>query len=147
LQAYHQRFRAILIDEFQDTNSIQYAWIRLLTGADTHLMIVGDDDQSIYGWRGAKIENIQRFINDFHTVNIIRLEQNYRSTSVILDAANALITHNQTRIGKELWTTSSQGDAIDVFQALNEFEEAQFVSKQIQQAQQQGLSYQDIAVL
>lgn len=148
LQTYHERFRAILIDEFQDTNTIQYALIRLLTRNDTSVMVVGDDDQSIYGWRGAKIENIQRFSKDFPTTKVIRLEQNYRSTSVILDAANALITHNPTRMGKSLWTDSGRGELIDVFRAFNEFDETRFVSERIQQTvQTTPQQYHDIAVL
>jgi superfamily I DNA/RNA helicase len=104
LQHYQKRFQFILVDEFQDTNTIQYAWLRVLAGADNQMMVVGDDDQSIYGWRGAKIENIQQFGSDFPDADTIRLEQNYRSTSNILNAANKLIAHNQGRLGKNLWT-------------------------------------------
>lgn len=146
-QAYQQRFQSILIDEFQDTNAVQYAWIRLLSNPQTSVMVVGDDDQSIYGWRGAKIENIQRFTQDFNQVQVIRLEQNYRSTSVILDAANALITHNQTRMGKDLWTDSNPGEAIDVFRAFNEFDEARYISESIKNRINQGQAYQDFAIL
>src|SRR3990167_8354012 len=104
LAHYQQRFRYVLVDEFQDTNTIQYAWIRLLAGQHSHVMIVGDDDQSIYGWRGARIENLQRFREDFTPAQLIRLEQNYRSTNTILRAANSLIARNSGRLGKNLWT-------------------------------------------
>ena len=100
LEHYQRRFKHILVDEFQDTNSIQYAWLRVLAGTQNQLMVVGDDDQSIYGWRGAKIENIQQFNVDFSDADTVRLEQNYRSTSTILKAANALILNNQNRLGK-----------------------------------------------
>ena len=104
LAHYQKRFRHILVDEFQDTNAIQYAWLRVLAGTDNQLMVVGDDDQSIYGWRGARIENIQQFNIDFPGAEILRLEQNYRSTAIILQAANKLIANNQGRLGKTLWT-------------------------------------------
>lgn len=110
LHHYRQRFQAILVDEFQDTNTIQYAWIRLLAGEHTAVLAVGDDDQSIYGWRGAKVENIQQFSRDFKNTLTIRLEQNYRSTATILDAANALITNNHSRMGKDLWTDGATGE-------------------------------------
>jgi ATP-dependent exoDNAse (exonuclease V) beta subunit len=106
LQHYRERFTNILVDEFQDTNNIQYAWIRLLAGDTGKVMIVGDDDQSIYGWRGAQVENIQRFLNDFPGAQTIRLEQNYRSTSNILSAANALIENNNGRLGKTCGPTA-----------------------------------------
>ena len=106
LKHYQQRFQFLLVDEFQDTNTIQYAWLRVLAGQDTFVTAVGDDDQSIYGWRGARIENIQRFDRDFSAVHTIRLEQNYRSTATILKAANAVIDNNLGRMGKELWTDS-----------------------------------------
>jgi DNA helicase-2/ATP-dependent DNA helicase PcrA len=101
---YQQRFKHVLVDEFQDTNTIQYAWLRLLTEESENLYVVGDDDQSIYGWRGAKIENIHRFQKDYAEHKVVRLEQNYRSTSTILKAANAIIVNNDGRMGKELWT-------------------------------------------
>ena len=104
LAHYQRRFQHILVDEFQDTNAVQYAWLRLLASNGSHLMVVGDDDQSIYGWRGARIENIQQFSTDFPGAHTIRLEQNYRSTGTILKAANHLIANNQGRLGKELWT-------------------------------------------
>jgi len=103
LAYYQQRFQQILVDEFQDTNTIQYAWLRLLAGEAGHLFIVGDDDQSIYGWRGARIENIQKFHHDYPEADTVRLEQNYRSTGNILAAANAVIANNSERLGKELW--------------------------------------------
>jgi DNA helicase-2/ATP-dependent DNA helicase PcrA len=147
LAQYRQRFQAILVDEFQDTNTIQYAWIRLLSGENTSVLVVGDDDQSIYRWRGAKVENIQDFIQDFKDTKTIRLEQNYRSTSNILDAANALITHNDSRMGKNLWTSGSAGEKILLFSAFNELEEARFVSDQIMKAINQGVNTDEIAVL
>jgi len=147
LAHYQQRFQAILVDEFQDTNTIQYAWIRLLAGDRAFVMAVGDDDQSIYGWRGAKIENIQRFSRDFANTLIVRLEQNYRSTSTILNAANALITNNSSRMGKDLWTDGKSGEKIVVYSAFNELEEARFVSERIDLAINSGKSKDDIAIL
>ncbi len=147
LSHYQQRFQAILVDEFQDTNTTQYAWIRLLSGDQAIVMAVGDDDQSIYGWRGAKVENIQRFSRDFTHTQIIRLEQNYRSTSTILDAANALIAHNGSRMGKNLWTDGHAGEKIVVFSAFNELEEARFVSDRILTEISRGRSVDDIAIL
>lgn len=147
LAHYQNRFQVILVDEFQDTNTVQYAWIRLLAGVNTSVMAVGDDDQSIYGWRGAKVENIQRFSNDFLGTNVVRLEQNYRSTGTILSAANALITHNTTRLGKNLWTESDDGEKITVYGALNELDEARFVTERIEIAMNEGVSPDDIAIL
>jgi DNA helicase-2/ATP-dependent DNA helicase PcrA len=147
LAHYHQRFQAILVDEFQDTNTLQYAWIRLLAGDKATLMAVGDDDQSIYGWRGAKVENIQKFERDFKNTQVIRLEQNYRSTSTILEAANALIANNSSRMGKSLWTEGSSGEKILVYSAFNELEEARFVSERINMAIQRGRSADEVAVL
>ena len=118
--SYQKRFRHILVDEFQDTNAVQYAWLRFLAMGGESLMVVGDDDQSIYGWRGAKIENIQQFDSDFADAEIIRLEQNYRSTANILNAANALIANNQGRLGKELRTDVGDGDLISLYAAFNE---------------------------
>lgn len=147
LAHYQQRFQAILVDEFQDTNTIQYAWIRLLAGEGATVMAVGDDDQSIYGWRGAKVENIQRFSRDFSHTQVIRLEQNYRSTATILNAANALITNNQSRMGKDLWTSGNTGEKIVVYSAFNELEEARFVSERIRMALNEGRSADEIAIL
>ncbi|AWN73913.1 DNA helicase II [Legionella anisa] len=147
LAHYRQRFQAILVDEFQDTNTIQYAWIRLLAGEHAAVLAVGDDDQSIYGWRGAKVENIQQFAHDFKSTQIIRLEQNYRSTATILDAANALITHNNSRMGKDLWTDGAAGEKILVYSAFNELEEARFVCERIMMEINQGISADEIAIL
>lgn len=147
LAHYRQRFQAILVDEFQDTNTIQYAWIRLLAGEHAYVMAVGDDDQSIYGWRGAKVENIQQFSRDFADTQIIRLEQNYRSTATILNAANALITHNRSRMGKDLWTEGKTGEKIVIYSAFNELEEARFVSERIMMEINQGRSANEIAIL
>ncbi len=138
LQHYQQRFTHILVDEFQDTNTIQYAWLRVLAGGRSHLMAVGDDDQSIYGWRGAKIENIQRFSQDFVNTLMIRLEQNYRSTSTILQAANAVIANNQGRLGKELWTDGEKGEPIDLYAAFNEHDEARYVVDKISDLLREG---------
>ncbi|HHL3491880.1 TPA: DNA helicase II [Legionella pneumophila] len=147
LAHYRERFQAILVDEFQDTNTIQYAWIRLLAGDHTAVLAVGDDDQSIYGWRGAKVENIQQFVHDFKDTQIIRLEQNYRSTAMILNAANALIHNNSTRMGKELWTAGSEGEKILVYSAFNELDEARFITERIGMELNQGASADEIAVL
>lgn len=147
LTHYRQRFQAILVDEFQDTNTIQYAWIRLLAGENTSVLVVGDDDQSIYGWRGAQVKHLQDFIEQFKNTQTIRLEQNYRSTSNILNAANALITHNDSRMGKELWTSGSAGEKILLFEAFNELEEARFVSERIRMEFNKGVQPDDIAVL
>lgn len=148
LQHYQQRFVHTLVDEFQDTNTIQYAWLRLLVGQGNTIMAVGDDDQSIYGWRGAKIENIQRFQQDFPQATLICLEQNYRSTQVILEAANALISHNENRLGeKQLWTKGEKGEPISLYAAFNEVDEARYIMSQIVQRAQQGTQYCEIAVL
>ncbi len=144
---YQKRFKQILVDEFQDTNAIQYAWLRLLAGPYTHVFVVGDDDQSIYGWRGARIENIQHFEQDFPGTQIIRLEQNYRSTSTILKAANALIDNNRGRLGKELWTDGENGEPILFYNAYNEKDEARFVVDRIDDWVEQGRSRKEIAVL
>ncbi|HIQ40686.1 MAG TPA: DNA helicase II [Sulfurivirga caldicuralii] len=147
LAHYQSRYRHILVDEFQDTNSLQYAWLRVLAGGSGRLFVVGDDDQSIYGWRGAQVENIQRFSEDFAGVRIIRLEQNYRSTATILKAANTLIAHNSGRMGKNLWTDGDQGDPIRLYRAFNELEEADFVCRQVESWLEAGGSRSEIAVL
>ncbi len=147
LAHYQRRFGELLVDEFQDTNSIQYAWLKVLAGADGHIMAVGDDDQSIYGWRGARIENIQRFPHDFSDVRTVRLEQNYRSTGTILSAANALIDHNQDRLGKQLWTDGGEGDPILVYAAYNELDEARFIADRIDSWIRDGGSPQEAAIL
>ncbi len=144
---YQKRFQHILVDEFQDTNAIQYAWLRLLAGNHTPVFVVGDDDQSIYGWRGARIENIQHFERDFGNSQTIRLEQNYRSTGTILKAANALIDNNRGRLGKELWTDSGDGDPILYYSAYNERDEARFVIDRIQDWVDQGRARNEVAVL
>jgi len=147
LQHYRERFQFVLVDEFQDTNTIQYAWLRLLTGEQGNLFIVGDDDQSIYGWRGAKIENIHRFSQDYPKTETIRLEQNYRSTSTILKAANALIDHNDDRLGKELWTDGEEGEPIQLYTAFNDLDEARFIVEQIRKWIDQGNARRDSAIL
>jgi DNA helicase II / ATP-dependent DNA helicase PcrA len=144
---YQERFRHVLVDEFQDTNNIQYAMIKLLVGERNFLTIVGDDDQSIYGWRGAQVENIRQFHKDYPNVETIRLEQNYRSTGTILNAANAVIANNHDRLGKQLWTQDNQGEMISLYSAFNEQEEARFVSARIQDWVNQGNAYQDAAIL
>ncbi|RLA07714.1 MAG: DNA helicase II [Gammaproteobacteria bacterium] len=145
---YNQRFSHILIDEFQDTNKIQYNWIKQLAGKNSCVFAVGDDDQSIYGWRGAKIENILNFSHDFVGTKTTRLEQNYRSTSNILNAANSLIVKNTGRMGKNLWTKEGTGELIDLFVGMNELEEAEFVSNCIMEYRNdKDIAYQDIAIL
>jgi len=148
LEHYQRRFRHILVDEFQDTNAVQYAWLRLLAKGGDSMMVVGDDDQSIYGWRGAKIENIQQFSDDFADAEMIRLEQNYRSTAGILKAANALIANNQGRLGKELWTEDGDGEPINLYAAFNEHDEARYVVETIEDAlRKDGLKRSEIAIL
>ncbi len=144
---YQARFEHILVDEFQDTNNIQYAWLSLMAGQDAKVMIVGDDDQSIYGWRGAKIENISRFLTDFSKAKTIRLEQNYRSSATILTAANALIANNSERMGKALWTEDGKGDLISVYSAFNELDEARFCVNKIKAWQESGRKLADVAFL
>lgn len=147
LAIYRQRFRHVLVDEFQDTNALQYGWLRLLTGDSGSLFAVGDDDQSIYSWRGAQIENMQRFRKDFTNSVLLRLEQNYRSTGNILNAANTLIAGNSSRLGKELWTDGSDGEKIDVYAAYNEHDEARFVVDRISTAKLRGEPYCHHAIL
>ncbi|ABC27641.1 Superfamily I DNA and RNA helicase [Hahella chejuensis KCTC 2396] len=147
LRHYQQRFQHILVDEFQDTNTIQYAWLRVLAGDRVPMTVVGDDDQSIYGWRGAKIENIQRFQNDFGEAALVRLEQNYRSTQTILRAANHVIAHNPSRLGKQLWTDQGEGEAIDVYAAFNEQDEANYIVESVQSWVNQGRSRSEVALL
>lgn len=147
LSHYRTRFRELLIDEFQDTNAIQYAFVRVLAGDTGRVFVVGDDDQAIYGWRGAKVENVQRFLRDFPGAATLRLEQNYRSTATILDAANAVIAHNPDRLGKKLWTDSGQGEPIDVYAAYNEIDEARFVVERIRQWVDGGGSHGEAAIL
>lgn len=148
LEHYQRRFRHLLVDEFQDTNAVQYAWLRLLAGkGGGSLMAVGDDDQSIYGWRGAKIENIHQYTADFPDAEMIRLEQNYRSTGGILKAANALIANNSGRLGKELWTDLGEGEPLTLYAAYNEHDEARYVVETIESLIKQGNSRSDIAIL
>ena len=144
---YRARFRDILVDEFQDTNAIQYAFVRVLAGDGGRVFVVGDDDQAIYGWRGAKVENVQQFLRDFPGAQTIRLEQNYRSSANILNAANAVISHNPDRIGKQLWTDSGDGEPVDVYAAYNEMDEARFVVERIRQWVRDGGSWREAAVL
>ena len=147
LAHYRERFRHILVDEFQDTNTIQYAWLRLLAGSEGHVLCVGDDDQSVYGWRGARIENILQFPNDFAQVLTVRLERNYRSTGNILAAANALIANNQGRMGKNLWTDDGDGEPIAVYAGFNDIDEARFIVSRIRQWVDTGGRRDEIAIL
>ena len=144
---YQDRFQHILVDEFQDTNSIQYAWLKLLAQRSKNLFAVGDDDQSIYGWRGAKVENILQFEKDFLDTKTVRLEQNYRSTTSILNAANAVIENNETRLGKNLWTAGEEGDPVKLYPAYNEQDEAKFVISQIQAWVDEGGLRSETAIL
>lgn len=147
LEHYQRRFQHVLVDEFQDTNAVQYAWLRLLARGGASLMAVGDDDQSIYGWRGAKIENIHQYTADFPDAEMIRLEQNYRSTGGILKAANALIVNNTGRLGKELWTDMGEGEPLTLYAAYNEHDEARYVVETIESLVKQGNARNEIAIL
>lgn len=147
LEHYQERFRFILVDEFQDTNAVQYAWLRVLAGNSARVTAVGDDDQSIYGWRGAKIENIQDFEKHFAPVHMTRLEQNYRSTANILNAANAVIGNNFGRLGKSLWTSGKDGEPIDLYAGFNEQDEARYIVDRIQTWINNGNRAQDAAIL
>jgi len=147
LEHYQQRWRYLLIDEFQDTNALQYAWIRVLAGRSGQVFVVGDDDQAIYGWRGAKVENVQQFLRDFPGARTIKLEQNYRSTSTILKAANSVIERNGNRLGKQLWTAGEEGDRIAVYAAYNEQDEARFVIERIREYIAEHGDAKDCAIL
>ena len=147
LAHYRQRFRYVLVDEFQDTNALQYGWLCLLTGKEGSLFAVGDDDQSIYSWRGARVENMQRFERDFTNTQLMKLEQNYRSTSTILNAANALISNNNARLGKQLWTDGEEGEKIGLYSAYNEQDEARYVVESIKSWYSKTISYGDCALL
>ena len=147
LDHYRQRFRHILVDEFQDTNAIQYAWLRLLAGSTGLPFAVGDDDQSIYRWRGARVEHIHRFQRDFPGARVVKLEQNYRSTGTILNAANAVIAHNSARLGKTLWTEGAAGEPIRLYAAYNERDEAEFIVARLRDWSDQGNARQDAAIL
>jgi len=147
LQYYQDRFRYVLVDEYQDTNKAQYEMIRMITAESRNLCVVGDDDQSIYGWRGADIRNILDFEDDYPDAKVIKLEQNYRSTSTILDAANQLIAHNAGRKDKKLWTEHGEGEKIEVYRAEDEHDEGMWIAGQIRDLQKQGNGYGDCAIL
>ncbi len=147
LAHYRSRFRHVLVDEFQDTNTIQYAWLKLLAGDGGVPFAVGDDDQSIYRWRGARVENLQQFRRDYPGVQLFRLEQNYRSTGNILAAANALIANNNGRLGKNLWTSGEHGEPVKLYAAFNERDEADFVINRIREWSYKGGRRSDCAIL
>jgi len=147
LDHYRNRLTHLLVDEFQDTNSIQYAWIRMLAGDEGSVLVVGDDDQSIYGWRGAQVANVQHFQRDFADVQLVKLEQNYRSSGNILKAANALISNNEDRMGKKLWTADVKGAPITLYSAFNEQDEARFVVEQIEQWLAKGRRAEEVAIV
>jgi DNA helicase II / ATP-dependent DNA helicase PcrA len=147
LAHYRERYQHLLIDEFQDTNTLQYAWIRVLAGTSGQVFVVGDDDQAIYGWRGARVENVQHFLSDFPQAKTIRLEQNYRSTANILGAANAVIANNPSRLGKQLWTADGSGDPIEVYAAYNEQDEARFVIERIREYIRAEHAASEVAIL
>ena len=147
LAHYQQQFQHVLVDEFQDTNRIQYAWLRVLCGDNVGLTVVGDDDQSIYGWRGARVENIWQIQEDYPDTELVKLEQNYRSTAVILKAANAVISNNSKRLGKDLWTEDSGGEPIRLYAAYNEQDEAGYIADSIESALDGGVIASDVALL
>ncbi|KJS09341.1 MAG: DNA-dependent helicase II [Gammaproteobacteria bacterium BRH_c0] len=147
LAHYQRRFAHILVDEFQDTNAIQYAWLRMLAGSSAMVTAVGDDDQSIYGWRGARIENIQNFTSHFADAKVVRLEQNYRSSAIILKAANAMIARNSERLGKNLWTEAADGELVSLYSAFNEHDEARFIAERILDWVAKGNLRNDCAIL
>src|SRR5450759_1120412 len=144
---YQERFQHILVDEFQDTNKLQYQWLKLLAGKHSALFAVGDDDQSIYAFRGANVGNMQELTRDFHVESVIKLEQNYRSHGNILDAANALISRNRNRLGKNLWTSENGGEPLRVYEAPTDVEEAGFIVSEIQQLKSEGVNLKEIALL
>ncbi len=148
LRDYYQRlFKYILIDEFQDTNSVQYKWLKLLLTDNNYIMAVGDDDQSIYGWRGAVVDNIHSYVKDVRDVEVVKLEQNYRSTKNILNAANSVIKNNNNRMSKELWSAAEEGEKVEVYTAVNERDEAKHIMDKIRKLHADGTSYSDIAIL
>lgn len=148
LREYYQGvFKYILIDEFQDTNSVQYQWLKLLLTDNNYIMAVGDDDQSIYGWRGAVVDNIHKYVKDVKNVEIVKLEQNYRSTKNILSAANSVIKNNDNRMPKELWSAAEEGDKVEVYTAVNERDEARHIIERIRDLHANGVDYNDIAIL
>ena len=144
---FQTRFKSVLIDEFQDTNTIQYKWLQEIASDKANITAVGDDDQSIYGWRGAKVEHVNAFTEDFKDTEVVRLEQNYRSTNIILNAANALIGNNQDRLGKNLWTEKVEGEQIILYQAYNEQDEARFIADILKDWMHKGGAYEEAAVL
>lgn len=144
---YQNRFRYILVDEFQDTNRLQYQWLKLLAGKENCIFAVGDDDQSIYAFRGARVGNMRDLEHDFNVQNIVKLEQNYRSHSNILDAANAIISHNRNRLGKNLWTSAGKGEPIRIYQAYNDIDEANFIVDEIKMLHAEGMALNEIALL
>jgi DNA helicase-2/ATP-dependent DNA helicase PcrA len=144
---YQSRFKYILVDEFQDTNRLQYLWLKLLAGDANCMFAVGDDDQSIYGFRGARVGNMRDFEKDFKVQNVVKLEENYRSHSNILDAANAIISHNNNRLGKNLWTSAGAGEPVRVYDAYNDTDEAQFIVDEIKMLHCEGTSLGEIALL
>ncbi len=147
LAHYQQQFRYLLVDEYQDTNSAQYLWLRLLAYGSQNICCVGDDDQSIYGWRGAEVGNILRFEKDFNNATLIRLEQNYRSTAPILKAASGLISHNRDRYGKTLWTDQSDGELVRIRGTYDSEEEVQFIGREVETLQRQGDKLNSMAIL
>src|SRR2546425_1722299 len=144
---YRNRFRHILVDEFQDTNRLQYRWLKLLAGPKNIVFAVGDDDQSIYRFRGAHVGNMAEFEREFHVENVIRLEQNYRSHGHILAAANALIAHNRKRLGKNLWTSAGHGEPVRVYEARSDGYEASWLTEEVQSLRRDGLRLADMAIL
>ena len=144
---YQKKFKYILVDEYQDTNASQYMLLRLLSGKKKNICCVGDEDQSIYGWRGAQLKNILNFENDFNGAKIIRLEQNYRSSGNILNAASSLISENKERIGKKLWTSDPSGETVDVVNLENDEMEAVFVADQIKKLVEKGINLSKVAIL
>src|SRR3954462_5050262 len=144
---YRARFKHILVDEFQDTNRLQYQWLKLLAGPNNVIFAVGDDDQSIYAFRGARAGNMMDFENDFHVDKVIKLEQNYRSQGNILDAANALIRNNQTRLGKNLWTAQGSGEPLRLYEAMTDLEEAAYVLDEVKQLKHEGIDLSSIVLL
>ena len=146
-QHYQDRFTYILVDEFQDTNRLQYLWLKLLAGTRNAVFAVGDDDQSIYAFRGARVGNMQDFRQDFDVQDVIKLEQNYRSHSNILDAANAIIENNHNRLGKNLWTAEGQGELIRLYEAYGDQDEASFIVDEVKALHAEGIALSDIALL
>src|SRR5581483_7295754 len=144
---YRARFGHILVDEFQDTNRLQYRWLQLLAGSTNCIFAVGDDDQSIYAFRGASTANMRDLQRDFHISRLIKLEENYRSHGHILDAANALISHNRKRLGKNLWTAEGKGEPLRVFEAATDLEEASYIVDEVKALRNEGVRLSEIGVL